>query len=65
MSMVTVKKRIRKSKCECVAWDEKMRQMRACVSIMSPTLLLVFQKHWQKHWGQLLNVTTKAEKRGW
>ena len=60
MSVVMIKKRIGKSKCERAAWDEKMRQMRACVSITSPTLLLVFQKHWQKHWGQLLNVTTKV-----
>ena len=65
MSMVMIKKRIGKSKCERAAWDEKMRQMRACVSITSPTLLLVFQKHWQKNWGQLLNVTTKVETRGW
>ena len=65
MSMVMIKKRIRKSKCEREAWDERVRQMRACVSITSPTLLLVFQKHWQKRWGKLLNMTTEVETGGW
>ena len=64
MSSVMVKKTM-KSKCECWTWAEKVRQMRAHVSIMTPTHLLVLQKHEQKPWGLLLSVTVKVETRGW
>lgn len=54
-----------KSKFECWTWAEKVRQMRVCVSIMTPTHLLVLQKDEQNPWDLLLSVTVKVETRGW
>ena len=57
-------KKTRRNKCECRAWAEKVRQMRVHVSIMTPTRLLVLQKHEQKHWDLLLSVTKKWRQEG-
>ena len=63
MSSVMMNKTM-KSKFEGWTWAEKVRQMRARVSIMTPAQL-VLQKHEQKPWGLMLSVTVKVEIRGW
>ena len=56
-----MKKKTRKTKCERETWGEKVRQMRAHVSIMTPTHMLLLQNHQRKPWGLLFSVTTKVE----
>ena len=62
--MCSVMTKKTRRKCERGARVEKVRQTRACVSIMTPAHL-VLQKHEQKPWGLLPSVTTNVETRGW